>query len=247
MRYVSRAASIVKEEGILALIKKSIRFLYNRLVGPLLSNKEVRYNEVTVTKSQKFRDVNPRSASQKDKPTYESGLISGIENYVEEGDSVVIVGGGWGVTAVRAAQKVGESGRVTVYEGSAKEVSRVKTTIKKNGVSEIVRVIHGIVADPIKLRGKSGGATHISPEEIPECDILELDCEGSETVILENLQIRPRVILVETHGLYQSPSSVVEEILKNNSYSIQSKEVAEKRMKERHISDDVYVLSAVQK
>jgi hypothetical protein len=47
----------------------------------------------------------------------------------------------------------------------------------------------------------------ISPAELPECDILELDGEGAESLILRNMTIRPRVIAVETHGVYGAPTS----------------------------------------
>jgi hypothetical protein len=38
----------------------------------------------------------------------------------------------------------------------------------------------------------------VTPAELPECDVLELNCEGSEIGILRNMTIRPRAIAVET-------------------------------------------------
>jgi len=39
----------------------------------------------------------------------------------------------------------------------------------------------------------------IPSNQLPDCDVLEMDCEGADTSILSNLNIRPRVIIVEIH------------------------------------------------
>ncbi|MDB9249146.1 hypothetical protein PN419_09005 [Halorubrum ezzemoulense] len=243
--YISKASTILQEEGLLVLLKRAIRLLHNSYIAPFLPRKEVEYNGVVVPQEYKFKHINPRVDLEGDMPHYESGLVSGIEEFVQKGDKVVIIGGGWGVTAVKAAQQVGKSGEVVVYEGSTTEVNKVRETAKRNDVSDRVSVIHGVVGSPIKLRGESGSVTHFSPEELPECDVLELDCEGAEIEILKKIIINPRVILVESHGLFQAPSSEVKELLEGLSYTIKSKEIADLGMKEEHKSDDVYVFSAV--
>jgi hypothetical protein len=79
---------------------------------------------------------------------------------------------------------------------------------------------------------------------LPECDVLLLDCEGSEIGILEKLTVQPRVILVESHGMYDSPSQEIEELLKRQSYSIKSKEPAVKES-EFCCDNDIYSITAV--
>lgn len=61
----------------------------------------------------------------------------------------------------------------------------------------------------------------------------------------ENLSIRPRVIIVETHGMNDAPSSKIEELLEAMSYSVTSKEVAEKEVEEFCAKNDTHTLTAV--
>ncbi|WP_186313384.1 FkbM family methyltransferase [Halorubrum salsamenti] len=177
-------------------------------------------------------------------PDYESGIISGINKWVTEGETIVIVGGGWGVTAARAAKVAGPSGNVIVYEGSEDEVKKIRETAEINDISERVSINHSIVGPKINLYSQEGDAQQIPPKALPECDVLELDCEGAELEILKNISIRPKVLLVESHGVYGASSEEVEKILKELSYTIQSKEIAEKRFEDLHREQDVYVITA---
>ncbi|SDY42252.1 FkbM family methyltransferase [Halobellus clavatus] len=240
----NRVIGIVQEQGVVELFKQSTHHLHNHYVAPKLPRTTANYNGIKVQAARYFDPY--LSWRNKDLPNYESGIVSGLEEHVRPGDRIAIVGGGWGVTAVKAAQETGSTGEVIVYEGSIQEVKHVEDTIKKNDVQNRVEVIHSIVGPHISLRGKPGEASQISPEELPECDVLELDCEGSEIEILENLFIRPRAIVVETHGINGAPSSKVEDLLKNLSYSITSKQIADKGNTEMCIENDIYVLAAVQ-
>lgn len=243
MNYLTKAITVLRSDGPLGLLSKGVPFVYNRHIAPLMPRAIAEYNGVDVRAARYFDSVLPWR--DKDKPHYESGLVSGLEDYVEPGDGIAIVGGGWGVTAVKAAQQAGRSGEVTVYEGSAKEVDHVRDTIAVNGVSDRVTVVHGVVGPTISLRGEAGEAAHLTPEELPECDVLELDCEGSEIEILNSIEIRPRVILVESHGLKDAPSSEVEELLKDLSYSVESKEVADEGLRKFCNENDIYSIVAV--
>lgn len=218
--------------------------MYRRTVTPILPRRSVRYNGVDVPAARLFDGILPWR-SQKDRPNYESGLIAGMEDYIEPGADVVIVGGGWGVTAVKAAEKVGSDGAVTVYEGSAKEVERVRRTIETNGYADIVTVKHAIVGTALNLRGDSGDAMIVNPDDLPQCDVLELDCEGTEIEILEGLAIRPNVILVEAHGLYDASTDEVASILSDRSYSVVANVIADEDLREQCESNDIRVLTAL--
>ncbi|SFS48256.1 FkbM family methyltransferase [Halostagnicola kamekurae] len=246
MNTLIKAIRILRREGPFELLKRGVPYLIDNYVGPLLLPKPyVQYNSVDVNTGKYFDSIAPWRCNQ-NRPDYESGLVSGIEEFTEEGDNVVIVGGGWGVTAVKAAQKVGNSGRVTVYEGSERQINHVQETIRKHNLSDRVDVVHGIVGPEISLRGEAKNASRVSPEQLPECDVLELDCEGAEIEILENLTIQPRVILVESHGIRDSPSSKVEELLNDLSYSVKSKEIADRGREDVCLENDIYSLTAVQ-
>lgn len=252
MENLTKAIGILREGGPSELLKRGVPYAYNKYIVnaynknivPLLPRTNTSYNGIDVNAARYFDAIIPWR--QKNEPYYESGLVSGIEEYVREGDDVVIVGGGWGVTAVKAAQNVGSSGKVTVYEGADKQVKYVQETTKKHNVSDRVNIIHGIVGPKICLNSEEKNAARVSPEQLPECDVLELDCEGAEIEILENLTIRPRVILVESHGIHDASSSKVEGLLNELSYSVKSKEVADRGREKSCLHKDVYTLAAVQ-
>ena len=241
---LQKGKNILQTEGIDTLFLRSVDYVYRRAVVPFLPRRSIQYNGVDVLVSRLFDGILPWR-SRMNRPNYESGLTFGIEEYVQPGSDVVIVGGGWGVTAVKAAKKTGEQGTVTVYEGSAEEVKQVQETAKINECSNIISVKHTIVGTGLNLRGDSEGATILSPANIPQCDVLELDCEGAEVEILEELGVHPEVILVETHGRYGSPTDKVESILSEKSYTIVSRVIADEDLRAQCKKDDIRVLVAL--
>jgi hypothetical protein len=200
------------------------------------------YNGVKIQRARYFDSFIPWI--EPDNQTWESGIIYEHEKHSKNGDEVIIVGGGRGVTAVNAARKVGPSGKVTVYEGSKEHTDYVRQSAKINELEDRINVIHGIVGPMISLNGEAKEPDQISPEELPRCDLLELDCEGSEVEILQNLSIRPRDILVESHGMYDAPASKLEDLLRDLSYSVISKSIADEGIQDFCIENDVYVISA---
>ena len=239
-----KAIDILRSEGLTTLFRRGLNFIYRRTVLPILPRRSVRYNRINVPTARLFDGILPWR-SLKNRPNYESGLIAGMEDHIKSGADVVIVGGGWGVTAVKAAEKVGSDGTVTVYEGSAKEVERVRLTVETNEYDDIVTVNHAIVGTALNLRGDSGDATIMGPDDLPQCDVLELDCEGAEIEILEGLTIRPNVILVESHGRYDAPTDKIVSILSDKSYSVVKNVIADEDLREQCESDDIRVLTAL--
>ena len=120
-------------------------------------------------------------------------------------------------------------------------------TAVRNGVTKILQVHHTIVGDPVHVYGGAASTKIMRPESIPECDVLELDCEGSEISILTRLTFQPRVILVETHGVYGSPTRQVSALLESRGYTVEDLGVAEPRFLEFCVENDVRVLCAVGK
>jgi hypothetical protein len=76
------------------------------------------------------------------------------------------------------------------------------------------------------------------PSTVPECDVLDLDCEGAEVEILRELDFAPRVIVVEVHPHLGSPVEAVEAELAERGY-----DVVERGATAR--DDDIPVLTAV--
>jgi hypothetical protein len=145
---------------------------------------------------------------------------------------------------VVAAKAVGETGSVVCFEGNSWNVRKVQATAARNKMSNRLKVKHAVVGEPIAVYGVSHQLSTlvVSPAELPECDMLELDCEGAEIVILRNMAIRPQVIAVETHGVYGAPTNKVKELLEKMDYAVEEWGVAEPRVWEECEANDIRIL-----
>lgn len=167
---------------------------------------------------------------------YESALSLGLRKYATAGDDVTIVGGGRGVTAVVASDQVGDGGFVTVYEAALEKVTLVRETLELNNANNVT-VREAAVGDPLRVWGPESSEDVMSPGDLSECDVLELDCEGAEVEILSSLAIRPEAIIVETHGVEDPLNNAVTDLLDKLGYSVVHQE-------EENVTCGCYVLFA---
>jgi hypothetical protein len=226
---------------------------YQRMIRSWLPSSPIVYAGVPICYDRKWGDTLVPSAwlpeledymGYADEPEYEAALVTGLNESVKPGDRVVVVGGGVGVTAVIAAFLTGSTGTVECFEGSKRYIARIQETALRNKVSNI-RVHHAVVAKPIGVYGdQSGHGGVIPPDQLPECDVLELDCEGAEVEILRSMVIQPRVIIVETHGNQGAPTPLVESLLKERGYAVRSLGYAEPRLGNICVDNDIQVLLA---
>lgn len=220
---ISNKISIkIREDGLLGLVQAVPRYIYsNFLRNHLLTHKNpVSFNGIeSPYKASVFDRVVP-GYSLENKPAYEDAEIDAVRKYTEKGDKVVIVGGGRGITPTAAANSVGEKGHVIAYEASVDRISRARKTVQHNQVSDIVDLHHSIIGRAESVAGEIGSASALPPDELPTCDFLELDCEGAEEQILEEMTISPRVISVETHETMGASHSNVLSMLDDRGYNI---------------------------
>ena len=237
MSLFSRGVRVVKRDGIIPFLSKTSRFMYYRFVRdrlPFLAPFEL--NGVKVRHETDNR------------PRFEDGLMTAQRQHIEEGDTILVIGAGKGATTVDAARQTGDSGSVIAIEGSARHTNWTLETVSINGVSNVVTVRHAIVGDAVNLAGDQGQAECLSPTELPECDVLSMDAEGAELEILFKLEIRPRVIIVETHGHLGCPPQDVKDQLSELGYDITNTAVAEvdpPKLREKCESRGVLVITAV--
>lgn len=151
---------------------------------------------------------------------HEAELIDAIRNHVKTGEKVMVIGGGSGASTVVVAHQVGNLGSVESYEANKNSFARVKETISLNRVNDRVQVHHTIVEKPVYLLGEIGNPSLLAAKDFPECDALVMDCEGAELSILQNITIRPRLIIVETHPSLNSSKEDTIELLENMKYEI---------------------------
>jgi len=242
MLILKKAARRLRKDGIISLIIGVFNFLYNRTLRRASPRTVVQYNGVYVRNGYMIDRIFPFVGEGR--ANYETGIVEAIRDHIKKGDSVVIVGGGLGVATVVAAQHVGEQGSVTCLEGSAEQIRKVNETLNLNDVSGRVRLRHAIVGKEHAIWGEKGDPDRIAPNELPDCDVLIMDCEGAERDILNETHIQPGMIIVETHRIYDSPKSVVRDLLRKRGYKIFSTQIADKDMIKKHKRLGVYVIVA---
>lgn len=147
-----------------------------------------------------------------------------IRRYTKEGDNIVIVGGGEGITATLQARSCGPKGSAKVFEAQKERVELIRDNFDLNNVAGWSSVVHCLVKsdDSSGRQLQEYDGEILSPKSLPECDVLELDCEGAEVEILSEMESRPRDVFVETHGVWDGPKDEVCSLLKSNGYEIRN-------------------------
>lgn len=203
-----------------SLVSK-VRPFYNSLVRPVLPWKRGCFNGVVIP-DLKLGDgtVTDRQVNV---PDYEDALVHFVQEAVEEGDTVTVVGGGQGVSTVYAARE-SKHGKITVYEAAEFQAERIRKVVdcRENRVKDPARVEvnHVVVGEIHDAWGKVNNARSVSPEDLEPVDTLILDCEGAELAILRNLSFKPKKLVVETHGCFDSPTEQVKSVLSNLGYCV---------------------------
>jgi hypothetical protein len=250
---LANARQIKAASGMPGLARRGIAFAYRRGVRPWLPVQQVIHYAGLSVYDRKWGDrMVPASwvpyqwGPVSDEPDYEAALVAGLRETVKHGDRVVVIGGGYGVTAVVAALLAGPSGAVQCFEGSQEHARLTQRTAARNKVSN-VRVHHAVVAKSTCVFGLGGGdlGPVLPASQVPSCDVLQLDCEGAEVEILREMTIQPRVILVETHGVFGAPTNLVASLLEKRGYVVSDRGLAEPRHAALHTKEDVRVLLGV--
>jgi len=223
---VQRAQEIQSEKGNISLVKKSAGFIYKATLRKVFPKSGYYTKAGIKVRYRKPLDSIVPGIAYSDEPNHEYALVSELRKRVEPGLKISVVGAGSGTTSVVAANQTTEAGSVTAFEGSMRRVKQAQNTINLNGVDQRCEVRHAIVGPAVRLHSlNEGGARpkEISPTQLPDCDVLELDCEGAEKIILEEMEIQPKVIIVETHPELDSEPEHISKILADQGYSIVNK------------------------
>jgi hypothetical protein len=232
MKILHDANKILTEDGIAKLAHGFVWFTWSRTLRRIMplenrSNPILIEDVKTVNKGRLWQQrVGDRIIGWKpigfefDRHS-QHGEANAHQILTNEGDQVSIIGGGYGITTVHAARQVGGGGVVTVFEGG-QIASEVRQVAQWNEVDDVVTVEEAIVGDPTTLyQGMADDAEVIDPADLPACDVLEMDCEGSELGILEGMQIRPRVLIVELHPTrYDAPNATPVELIEEMGYEM---------------------------
>jgi len=152
---------------------------------------------------------------------YKFPNVRALRNHVLEGDDVVIIGGGYGVTSVVAARCSGHKGSVYTFEASSERCDNLTTTMEINRLKERVKIINLVVGEYLDGPDEKSSAGIIEPRNLPRCEVLELDCEGAEKLILDNITWKPRILIVETHPQLGAETSSIISRIQELGYTIE--------------------------
>jgi len=141
----------------------------------------------------------------KDNP-HERGEVKFLESIVKEGMNVIDIGANIGITTVTIARKIGRRGKLYSFEPSPEYFNILKENISSNGL-ENVKVYELAVTDqvgraPFYQKELSSGIVFeegakkfevstttidrfLSEEKIERIDLINMDCEGSELLVLK--------------------------------------------------------------
>jgi len=202
------------------VIRSLFRYPYNTFVRPYLPRKIGMMNGVAVRWPRLF-DIDDHT------PDWKAGTVSAVRESITSADTVVEIGGGFGVCTVWAAREAegpNGAGEVISFEAAENRVEVMRETIELNKVSDAVSVRHAVVGESVDVFGEMEGASKVSPAELPNCDVLVMDCEGAEFDILKHIQERddwrPDRVVVETHGFAGAPTDEIKTVLRELGYSI---------------------------
>jgi len=182
---------------------------------------------------------------------HERGEVKFLESVVEEGMDAIDIGANIGITTVAVAKRIGRRGKLYSFEPTPQYFNILKKNVPSNGL-ENVEVYEVAVTDQVGRayfyqKGLSTGIVFekgaeefevstttidrfLSEEKVERIDLINMDCEGSELLVLkgakETLWKNKVKIFCEIHHdflkqLGQSIEDVVE-YLQSLEFQVQS-------------------------
>jgi hypothetical protein len=198
------------------MIRNTLSKIYDKTIRKHLPRRIQICNGIGVRSHYRLFDLSYSPSA----PDYEAPLCEQIREHVRSGDHVTVVGGGRGVSTALALEHSHPDGEAVVYEASASQCEDVKTTLGYQGRIDQAEIRHAAIGSFDNAWGDVGSPEEVPPQDLGETDVLISDCEGAEQTLLENLEIRPRVLIVESHGCFDSPTDSVRELISDIGYRV---------------------------
>jgi FkbM family methyltransferase len=141
----------------------------------------------------------------KDNP-HERGEVKFLESTVEEGMNVIDIGANIGITTVAVAKKIGRRGKLYTFEPVPEYFDILKKNISSNGLENVkayeLAVTNRVGKVDFYQKGLSSGVVFqegaqkfevsttnvdrfLIEEKIEKIDLINMDCEGSELLVLK--------------------------------------------------------------
>jgi len=144
----------------------------------------------------------------KDNP-HERGEVKFLESIVKKGMNVIDIGANVGITTVTVARKIGRRGKLYSFEPTPEYFNILKENISSNGLENVKVYELAVTAQvgrvPFSQKELSSGIVFeegakkfevsttsidrfLSEEKIERIDLINMDCEGSELLVLKGAQ-----------------------------------------------------------
>jgi len=227
----SSAKRVYQTEGASSLAQKGAKFairnLYGKFIRPYLAPDQPASwrNEITVISDDYDNHLlDPYFFYSNDYPNTDFVGFQALRNYVSNGDTVLIIGAGNGVSMTVAARNTCPEGRVVGYEAGRQHTDHARETIAANGYSDCCTVHHAVIGEVNEAWSPPESADVVSPSDLPDCEFVQMNCEGAELKILREFDIRPAAMHVQVHECFGAPVDAVEAELDRLGYSIVRRE-----------------------
>jgi len=137
--------------------------------------------------------------------SHERGEVEFLQLMAAEGTNAIDIGVDAGVTTVTIAKVVGERGKVYTFDPVSGHIDTLKKNLAANGL-ENVSIFQMAVSDKVGTINFYGGSiipkenvekssvkttnldTFLTEEKVERIDLINMDCEGSELLVLKGAE-----------------------------------------------------------
>lgn len=233
----TKSKKALEQGGLRLLLKRATRKAYVSFIKPFMPRKDFRlFNGVKVEENMLFEET--LDLTQQNIENFEEKNIEAIQEYLKKDEDITIIGGGYGVTA-KYAHQITEDGNgiVKVIEASKSQIEKMQDVKKWNDLD--IELIHGLVGKEVNIYGEKGQPERIDINEI-DSEVIQMDIEGSECSVLEEMTDGPPKIIIESHGSEGCSSENVENKLKDLDYDTEI--LGPERDEQRFVEEDVQII-----
>lgn len=183
-----------KEGGFSLVLQRSFNYTHNR-VRKYLPKKE--FTKSHLPYEGRLGDYH-NSKQPVERNDIKWQARQSVFRYVNNNDKCFCIGGGEGITASHMAEK---GDHVVIAEPAKQMIEKINSTMSlSNHENYEVKPWLFYSSPEEDIWGNLHSETEQKTgEDIPKCDVLEMDCEGAELPILRDIEVCPRVLIVEVH------------------------------------------------
>ena len=167
--------------------------------------------------------------------SHESGEVEFLKLMAEEGMRAIDIGINIGITTVTMAKEVGEGGKVYTFDPVPGHIDTLRKNLAANGL-ENVSIFQMAVSDKVGTVDFYGGSiilkenvekssvkttnldTFLTEEKIERIDLINMDCEGSELLVLKGAgktlkENKVKIFCEIHHGFLEQLGQSVQDIV----------------------------------